>query len=528
MSTTAPPQVAAPLSVPSTKDVPKEEKTRGQPAFLDKTYSMVEQCNAEDTLIAEWSLDGKSFTVKDPVKFAETYIPKFFKHSNFSSFVRQMNFYGFRKVKVGEGANGDGKQSSWQFRHPKFQRGQKHLLADIKRRTYADSNVASQTDVDELKEEIKTLRETVHQYASTMIEMQSIIQRLERSVPMATGHPAENRSRKRPRIVSDVHSGTGSLKMKCVVKTEGQVSPSKRASTPFKFEDTFSAPVNAPILDASVEWGDVFNDSFAMDASPLPMELGSPAVSRSCEPMDQALVSTMIETLVTNVTESAIAADAPVAPDASHESPEASPRSCPTASPPRADGGMSPMNTTSDPLSAASVTPMNQTAVRPSGTPEPQRRLATKPDQKLTPRPSATSSASSSSSSSASERAAMKRNLEPLALDESSTSTGTRARGRARASKAMVKVKQEPREPKAPITQLLPIDHVASQLVPQVSQQQQVALLSCMLQHFAAAVPKTLLQMQENYGMLETSDERASWSGKSHPLRHNPISSEVA
>jgi hypothetical protein len=40
---------------------------------------------------------------------------------------------------VGEGSN-DGKQSSWQFKHPKFQRGQKHMLTDIKRRTYADSS----------------------------------------------------------------------------------------------------------------------------------------------------------------------------------------------------------------------------------------------------------------------------------------------------------------------------------------------------------------------------------------------------
>jgi hypothetical protein len=43
------------------------------------------------------------------------------------------------------------------------------------------SDVASQTDVDELKEEVKTLRETVERYATTMLEMQSIIKRLEKS-----------------------------------------------------------------------------------------------------------------------------------------------------------------------------------------------------------------------------------------------------------------------------------------------------------------------------------------------------------
>jgi hypothetical protein len=113
-----------------------EKGGRSQPAFLDKTYQMVEACAPE---IASWSADGRNFTVIDPVKFANTYIPKFFKHSNFSSFVRQMNFYGFRKTKVGEG---DGRQSSWQFEHPKFLRGQRSLLSDIKRKTYADSSTS--------------------------------------------------------------------------------------------------------------------------------------------------------------------------------------------------------------------------------------------------------------------------------------------------------------------------------------------------------------------------------------------------
>ncbi len=70
--------------------------SRDQPLFLRKTYQMLE---ASPPDIAEWSAKGDSFTIKDPDRFAQTVIPQYFSHSNFSSFVRQLNFYGFRKVK---------------------------------------------------------------------------------------------------------------------------------------------------------------------------------------------------------------------------------------------------------------------------------------------------------------------------------------------------------------------------------------------------------------------------------------------
>lgn len=63
----------------------------GPPPFLTKTYEIIEDIGTNH--IVSWSRGNNSFVVWDPQSFSLTLLPKYFKHSNFSSFVRQLNTY---------------------------------------------------------------------------------------------------------------------------------------------------------------------------------------------------------------------------------------------------------------------------------------------------------------------------------------------------------------------------------------------------------------------------------------------------
>ncbi|EOD48065.1 Heat shock factor (HSF)-type DNA-binding protein [Neofusicoccum parvum] len=105
--------------------------------FVRKLYKMLE--NPSDESVVRWGNEGDSFVVLENEKFTKHILPKHFKHSNFASFVRQLNKYDFHKVRHNNEENGQSPYGAgaWEFKHPDFKMNNKDALDNIRRKAPA-------------------------------------------------------------------------------------------------------------------------------------------------------------------------------------------------------------------------------------------------------------------------------------------------------------------------------------------------------------------------------------------------------
>ncbi|KAI3743132.1 hypothetical protein L1987_60835 [Smallanthus sonchifolius] len=156
----------------------------GGPApFLLKTYEMVDDSVTDE--IVSWSTKGNSFVVWNPPEFARHLLPTYFKHNNFSSFIRQLNTYGFRKIDP----------ERWEFANEEFMKDKKHLLKNIHRRkpihshsnnpqslTVDPERAAFEEEIDKLTREKNSLEKNVLRFKQhqpvTNLQLEDLTQRV--------------------------------------------------------------------------------------------------------------------------------------------------------------------------------------------------------------------------------------------------------------------------------------------------------------------------------------------------------------
>lgn len=236
-------------------------KENGPPPFLRKTYEMVD--DPETDSIISWSPTKNSFVVWDPHKLSTDLLPKHFKHNNFSSFVRQLNTYRFRKID----------SDRWEFANEGFLKGKKHLLKHITRRKNSFQISQRQSCMDSTKhgteaelEKLKTDQDTLQMEVFKLRQEQEMTQSYLASVEKRLRITETKQKQMALFLIKFIknpvlsHCMTEKMK-KMRALSSGQILKKRRLSAPDMEDGTLMEAMNVIDIDELADYKRIRSDN---------------------------------------------------------------------------------------------------------------------------------------------------------------------------------------------------------------------------------------------------------------------------
>mmetsp|Transcript_13488 Transcript_13488/g.22146 ORF Transcript_13488/g.22146 Transcript_13488/m.22146 type:complete len:523 (-) Transcript_13488:995-2563(-) len=203
--------------------------------FLSKTFDIFSDPANEE--ICSWGVTGETIHVKKIDEFSKTILPKYFKHSNFQSFVRQLNMYDFHKT-VQDPGNGE-------FTHVNFRKNRPDLLSLIKRKAHN-------------KHELRAKQQQQQQRLNSMAEEMST----GAFVPLEDGTPHPLASGSSSGATLPAHTGDDSIYMMAALEQEQQKQ--KRIREDFEWRLSQLEAQKARIYELEAQQGRLSGENYML------------------------------------------------------------------------------------------------------------------------------------------------------------------------------------------------------------------------------------------------------------------------
>ena len=126
-------------AIPDSEEFERKKTGGVAMPFPEKLMNMLDKASILHPDTVSWCSHGRAFKVRKPKVFTNEVMGIYFKQSKLTSFQRQLNLYGFRRITQGEDAGA--------YYHELFLRGRPQLCMRMQRQKVKGTGIKQPTDI---------------------------------------------------------------------------------------------------------------------------------------------------------------------------------------------------------------------------------------------------------------------------------------------------------------------------------------------------------------------------------------------